>query len=251
MTLFFSFSLIYCLISSWFSWEITHQPTALFFHFLSQWCVWISLVTIIFALWRLNRPKTNNYAVQIFSLIVMISNAVMFGMFALSLIVWGITGLTTNWGFTNQTTKIIPLPDCSKAGEVIRWVLYSPFWHLVIPIGFIYYYFCYEEKDLAKKRPKLTFFLCFAQPALYYAYCVLRVKLSPRRFLESPFSRWPLPFFSARQTLGKLGISQYYCLVYKIIVAGFCFGLFGLIGYLTLRFASKLGSNSENQKLKY
>jgi len=220
----------------------------LFFHFLSQWCVWISLATIIFALWRLKRLKTNTYSAQVLSLIVTISNMIAAGFFALSLMVWAITGLTTHWGFTGQTMKIIPLPDCSKIGQVIGWMLYSPFWHLVSPTCFIIYYFGYEPKDLVKKRSKLTFLLCLTQPALYYTYCWLRTKLSPPRFLESPLSRWPLAFFSAKQTLAKLGISQDYRWVYKIVVPGFCFIIFGLIGYLTLRFAGKLSGYSANKK---
>ena len=245
---FFLLSLPYCLVSSWFNWWGIHRPVPLFFHFLSQWCVWISLATIIFTLWRLNRPKTNTYSTQVFSLTVMISNVVAAGFFAISLIVWSITGLTTYWGITSQATKIIPLPDCSKAGQVIGWALYSPFWHLVIPICFIIYYFCYEQKDLVKKRSKLTFLLCLTQPALYYTYCLLRTKLSPPDFLESPFARWPLAFFSAKKTLDKLGISQDYRWVYKITVLGFCFIIFGLIGYLTLRFTGKLSSYSAKKK---
>lgn len=248
---FFLFSYLYCLISSWFNgWGKWYRPGPFFFHFLSQWCVWISLTTIIFALWRLRRPKTNTYSTQTFSLIVMISNVVAFGMFAISLIVWGTTGLTTYWGFTNRTTKIIPLPDCSKTGRVIGWALYSPLWHLVIPACFVYYYFCYEPKDLVKKKPKLTFLLCLTQPALYYGYCLLRTKLAPKAYLESPFARWPLDFFSAKKTLGKLGISQDYRLVYKIVVFAFWSVLFALVGYLALRFSQKSGNCYSRKKVK-
>lgn len=236
---FFLFSYLYCLISSWFNgWGKWYRPVPFFFHFLSQWCVWISLTTIIFSLWRLKRPKTNTYSTQLFSLIVAISNIMAAGIFTVSLIVWAATGLTTYWGFTSRTTKIIPLPDCSKTGRLVGWTLYSPFWHLVIPICFIIYYFYYEQKDLVKKSPKSTFLLCLTQPTLYYTYCSLRVKLLPPEFLESPFARWPLSFFSAKKTLSKLGISQDYRWIYKIFVAFLCFGLFSLTGCLTLRLMS-------------
>lgn len=249
---FFLFSYLYCLISSWFNgWGKWYRPLPFFFHFLSQWCVWVSLTTIIFALWRLKRPKKNTYSTQVFSLIVTVSNIIAAGIFVISLIVWGTTGLTTNWGLTSQTTKIIPFPDCSKTGRVIGWILYSPFWHLVIPTCFIYYYFYYEQKDLVRKRLKSTLLLCLiVQPAIYYIFCLLRTKLLPPEYLKSPFSRWPLNFYSAKKTLNKLGISRDYRLFYKIAVVCLCSILFALVGYIVLRFSEKTAFCSfKNKKM--
>ncbi|KLL02512.1 MAG: hypothetical protein MRERC_1c117 [Mycoplasmataceae bacterium RC_NB112A] len=234
---------IYCLPLSWLNGgEKVSQPLPYFFNFLTWWCVWNCLLTLGFIFWKAaKKPSEKLYSTQLFSLILMISNLVTFLIFALGLIIWGTTALTTHWGITQKIVKLVPIPSHTGSklviSKIIHWWAYAPLWHLVAPIIFIYWFFRYVPKNLLKKKLKLTLLFCLFQPVLYFAYCWLRSKLSPSHWLKEPFSRWPYPFLSAKIMAQKWNIDRW---VYKLILVLFWFILFGLMVYFSLRYAKKI-----------
>jgi hypothetical protein len=238
---------VYCLISGWFNGgDKVNFPSQYFWHFLAWWCTWNSILTIGFVLWKLiKRPKNNNYFYQVFSLIVMISNIITMLIYGLGLVIWLLTALTTYWGITSQTTKLVPIPSHIidtdyQLFKVIQWWFYSPLWHFVAPTYFIVWFFRRERTDLLKKKLKLTILLCLIQPALYFSYGYLRSRLGDREYLKNFKARWVLPFFSSKKMSEKLGINQNYRFVWKIILVLFWFSLFSLLVYLILKYRKKI-----------
>jgi hypothetical protein len=231
---------VYCLISAWFNaGNKTEYPGSFFWHLLAWWCTWNSVITIAFVLWKSRRSKTNTYFAQTFSLITMISNLITMVIYGLGLIIWLITALTTYWGITDQTTKLVPIPSHKigemEVGKVIQWWSYSPLWHFVAPVYFIVWFFRYEKMNLLKKKLKLTILLCLIQPTLYFSYGWLRSRLGDRKYFKEFKARWVLPFLSSKKMSGKLGIARDYRFFWKIALALFWFSLFSLIAYLALR----------------
>jgi len=245
---FFLISHLYCLILGWFNGgEKLGYPGQYFWHFLAWWCTWNSILTIGFVLWRLRRPKTDNYFTQIFSLIVMLSNLLTIIIYGSGLIIWLISGLTTYCGITSKTTKLVPIPSHvinsdSQMFKVIHWWVYSPLWHFIAPVYFIYQFFCYKQINLLKKKLKLTIFFCLIQPALYFYYCWLRSKLGSKEYFEKfkPSARWTLPFLSSKKMVSKFNIGSDYRFIWKIVLVVFWFSLFGLMTYFTLRYYRRI-----------
>jgi len=246
-TFYFLFiSHVYCLISGWFNGgDKINFPSQYFWHFLAWWCTWNSIITLVFILWKLRRPKTNNYFAQVFSLITMISNLITMLIYGLALIIWLITALTTYIRITTETSKLVPIPShVINSGyqlfKVIQWWLYSPLWHFIAPAYFMVWFFCHERIKLLKKKLKLTILFCLIQPALYFTYGWLRSKLGDKEYFEKFKSRWVMGFLSSKKMLSKLGLGRDYRFIWKIILALFWFCLFGLIAYLVLRYRRKI-----------
>jgi len=237
---------VYCLISAWFNGgDKTKYPGSFFWHLLAWWCTWNTILTIGFLLWKLiKRPKTDNYSYQVFSLIVMISNVITLLIYGLGLIIWLITALTTYWGFTSRTIKMVPIPshkiEGMQVGKVIQWWLYSPLWHFIAPAYFIVWFFRHERMELLKKKLRLTILFCLIQPILYFSYGYLRSRLGDRNYFKEFNARWVMSFLSSKKMSNKLGIERDYRFVWKIILVLFWFSLFSLIVYLTLRYRRKI-----------
>jgi len=225
-----------------------------FWHFLAWWCTWNSIITLAFILWKLKRPKTNTYFAQVFSLITMISNLITMLIYGLGLIIWLATALTTYWGITSRTTKLVPIPSHKigeiQVGKVIQWWLYSPLWHFIAPVYFIIWFFRHEKMELLKKKLKLTILVCLIQPTLYFTYGYLRSRLGDREYFKTFKARWVLPFLSSKKMSDKLGIERDYRFVWKISLALFWFSLFGLIVYLILRYRRKIRNYLTSRKHK-
>ncbi|WP_322632361.1 hypothetical protein [endosymbiont DhMRE of Dentiscutata heterogama] len=174
--------------------------------------------------------------------------------YGLGLIIWLITGLTTYWGITSRTTKLVPIPSHvinysdHQLLKVIQWWLYSPIWHFIAPTYFLVWFFRHERTDLLKKRLKLTILLCFTQPALYFAYCYFRSKLGDREYFKKFNARWTLPFLSSRKMSEKLGVDSDYRSIWKIILVIFWFSLFSLLTYLILRYRKQIKHYLSNKK---
>ena len=138
---------IYCLISGWFNGgNKTNYPGSFFWHYLAWWCTWNSILTLGFLLWKLiKKPKTDSYFYQLFSLITMISNLITIVIYGLGIIIWLATSLTTHWGITSRTIKMVPIPSHRigemEASKVIQWWLYSPIWHFIAPAYFMVWFF--------------------------------------------------------------------------------------------------------------
>lgn len=251
---------IYSLILAWlFGGVKLVYPLPYFLHFLTWWCTWNSLLTIAFIFWRTKNPHSNTYFSQIFSLVTMISNIISMVIYGLGLVIWLTTSLTTNWGITEKSTKWVPIPshgimeggkvNPEQLGKVMHWWLYSPIWHLVAPTIFIYWFFRRQAKNLLKKKLSLTIFSCLIMPAAYFLYCYLRTKFSPNEHLDKPFSRWPYDFLSSKKMMKALNLGNFRFL-WKILLAGFWFSLFGLIAYFSLWFSRtrnfSLGKNKKS-----
>jgi hypothetical protein len=245
-TFYFLFiSHVYCLISGWFNGgDKIKFPGSYFWHFLAWWCTWNSIITLAFVLWKLRRPKTNTYFAQVFSLITTLSNLITMLIYGLGLIIWLITVLTTYWGITSKTIKLVPIPSHKigemKVGKVIQWWLYSPLWHFIAPAYFIRWFFCHERMELLKKKLKLTILICLIQPALYFSYGYLRSRLGDRNYFKEFKARWVLPFLSSKKMSNELGIGRNYRFVWKITLAIFWFSLFSLIVFLIFRYQKKI-----------
>lgn len=237
---------VYCLISAWFNGgDKTRYPGSFFWHLLAWWCTWNTIITLVFIIWKLRKPKTNTYFAQVFSLITMISNLITMVIYGLGLIIWLATALTTHWGITARTTKLVPIPshkiEGMQVGKVIQWWLYSPLWHFIAPTYFIIWFFRHERMDLLKKKIKLTILLCLIQPTLYFSYGYFRSKLGDRNYFKSfENSRWVMSFLSSKKMSNKLGLGRDYRFVWKIILVLFWFSLFSLIVYFTLRYRRKI-----------
>lgn len=85
-------------------------------------------------------------------------------------------------------------------------------------------------------------------PILYYLYCLLRSKLSPKEHLAYPFHRWPYFFLSSKQMTKKLNINSRF--TGKILIGLFWLSLFGLLTYLLVRFSGKIKRFLVNKKEK-
>lgn len=248
---------IYCLILGWFSGENKlNYLSSYFFHFLTWWCVWNSLLTIIFAFWKSKYPNNNTYFSQVFSLITMISNLISMGFYGTSLIIWVITSLTTYLGITSEIKKFVPIPNHNireietgkqlvQVFRVIRWWFYSPLWHLISPTYFIAWFFRHERMTLLKKRMKATILSSLIMPTFYFLYCLARSKLGDKTYFKDFRARWPYFFLSSRFMSGKLPISRS---TWKIISVLFWFSLFSLITYFSIKFRVRIKKFFVNKK---
>ena len=230
-------------------------PSSFFWHFLAWWCTWNTIITLVFIIWKLRKPKTNTYFAQVFSLVTMISNLITMIIYGLGLIIWLGTVLTTYWGFTSQTIKWVPIPSHAiNSGQqlfkVIQWWLYSPLWHFIAPAYFIGWFFRHEKTDLLKKKIKSTILLCLIQPVLYFSYGYFRSRLVNKEYAKRFKARWVMDFLSSKKMSDKLGLGRDYRFVWKIILVLFWFTLFSLIVYLTLRHRKKIKSYLLNKKQK-
>jgi hypothetical protein len=225
---------LYCLILAWTAGgDKLNYPFQYFWYFLGWWCVWNSIVTITFFLWKWRNPKVNNYFAQVFSLITTLSNLITLVIYGVGFLIWLTTCLTTFCGITSNTRKIVPIPshEVSEIGKVIRWWFYCPLWHLIAPSFFLVWFFRYSRTNLLKKRLKLTILFCLIQPASYYFFCLLRSKIGERSYFKEFNARWNLPFLSAKRTGEIIGIGRDYRFAWKIILVLFWFILFGLLAY--------------------
>ena len=237
---------LFCLPLSWLNGgDKVYQPLPFLFHFLTWWCVWNCLLTLGFIIWKaVKKPSEKNYSTQVIALILMISNVITFLIFVLGLIIWGTTALTTHWGLTEKVVKLVPIPSHRpgqlEISKVVHWWAYAPLWHLGIPVIFIYWFFRYVPKNLLRKKLWLTLLLCLIQPALYFIYCSLRVKLSPPNWLKEPFTHWPYGFLSSKNMAQKWKVERW---IYRTAFVLFWFTLFGLIAYFSLRCVKKKRKN--------
>lgn len=253
---------IYCLILSWFNGGYKIQdPLPFFFHFLTWWCVWNSILTLGFIFWKgVKKPSEKAYSTQVVSLILMISNVITFLIFSIGLLLWWSTILTTHWGITAKVHKLVPIP--SHRGEnfvlakVIHWWAYAPLWHLGITTCFFYWFYRYAQKNQLKKKLRLTLLFSLIHPVLYFTYCKLRSKLSPSQWLISPFSRWPYSFLSSKEMARQWKIPRW---TYKVSLVLFWFALVSLIAYYLIlsyvkkrrnKIVSRRVENLKNQNIK-
>ncbi|RHZ35554.1 hypothetical protein GvMRE_IIg277 [endosymbiont GvMRE of Glomus versiforme] len=234
---------IYCIILGWFNGgEKLKFPLHFFFHFLSWWCTWNSLLSLFFIAWqKLKRSKD-----EIFYLVVFISNFLTMILYSIGLFIWLVTILTTYYGSTKKTIKLVPIPShiidsYSQTFKVIHWWLYSPLWHFYCPLYFINWFFRYGRMDLLKKKIGSSVFYCLIHPTLYYSYCLLRSKIGNKEFFKKfDQSRWTLPFLSSKKMIIKLEINHRYRFFWKITLIFFWFSFFSLITIFIIKYWQKI-----------
>jgi len=243
---------IYCLIMCWFGGDNKlSYPNQYFFHFLSWWCTWSSLLTLVFVFWKLSKPKVNTFFAQVFAFVTMTSNLISMAIYGTGLVIWLCTTLTTYWGFTSRTIKWIPIPShnisqleaskqLAQIIKVVRWWFYSPLWHLVLPTWFITWFFRHASKNYLKKRLKLTILVSFIMPTAYFLYCYFRSRLGDKDYFKTFNARWPYDFLSSKTMMKKLLNTNGFRFVWKIILVLFWFSLFGAIVYFSLWIDKKL-----------
>ncbi|WNE40844.1 MAG: hypothetical protein mread185_000301 [Mycoplasmataceae bacterium] len=252
MFYFLLISHFYCLISGWFNGDRKiNYINSYFWHFLGWWCVWNSILTIFFLLWKWKNPKSDTYFSKIFSLITMISNFITILIYGVGVLIWIIT-IPTNYLGITHIEKAVPIPthEIKNISKVIQWWAYSPLWHFIAPTYFIVWFFRNEKIKLLKEKIKLTIFLSLIQPVFYFSYCYLRSKLGDREYFYKFNARWNLSFLSPKRMAAKIGLSRDYRFVWIIILAIFWFTLFSLIVHLTLRYQKKIKDYLSNKKEK-
>ena len=237
---------LYCLILSWFNGgeKLNYHPVhRYFFSFLSWWCTWNSIVTIIFSAINLRKKvERKSLFFQSFAVITAVSNIIASVIFLVGSLILITTSILANQGIVEKPSRVIPIPhhNWDNIKKVFHWWSYSPIWHVFAPFYFLKWFF-YEQKKEQKlflaKNFLSVLLLCFLHPSLYYFYCFLRKLISEKldsEAIEKPFFDWPYWFL--KSDFIKNGVLKWFQIKLNKWIAQILVIIILSIFYLTLTY---------------
>lgn len=149
--------------------------------FTVHWCVWNSLLTILYSWWELNRSKKISYIEEKnqnkWDIIVAISNLINTVVFSATL---------------------IAKPEIIGKGRSWRWWTYSIVWHYLAPIISLIFFFYFVKKQKEIKLKKKDYFYFIIHPLIFFLANMMRRSFeNPTKYLEGKFKfkKFMVPMF--------------------------------------------------------
>ena len=135
--------------------------------FFTWWSAWASLLTILWAIYKLFNLKksTSTYNEQLIDLMVTETNLISGWFFCLG-------GFLLTIPSAKHPTIIYPL--LGEVKTIYVWLFYNLFWHVLAPNLVLYYFWKYCHVDKIERKKKISLFANLINPTIYFFYVVLR-----------------------------------------------------------------------------
>jgi len=161
--------------------------------FFTWWSAWASLLTTLWALYKLFAKKEeSSYGEQLGDIIITETNLTS------GLLFCGGGFLFT---YPSHPHALISYPLLGQVKTIYVYALYNIFWHILAPSLVFYYFWKYSQVDKLKKNLRLTLKANLIYPLIYFAYVFLRPLVSsyyPKGGSNKPHTYprdYPYPFF--------------------------------------------------------